>query len=145
MRWWLRFVVTLMLGPPFWWTVTGYVATQQGATFSQWLQNLPRILVQVYLIYTLPALLVCVILYGVDRLLKLVSLDLFTVIVSPIVAYALAWAAVRYISEPHVRAAGSALPLFAFYGLVWGLTIREPRRRRVGDRGDGAFVRALLP
>ncbi len=145
MRWWLRFLVTLAVGPLIWWTITGYVATQQGTTFMQWLSAIPKVLPQVSLIYTLPGLLLCAVLLGVDRLLKLVSLDLFTVIVSPLVAYGLASAAVHYIPEQHVRAAGSSLPLFACYGLVWGLTIREPRRRRTEGRSDGDFVRALLP
>ena len=145
MRWWLRFVLTLVFGPPLWWIAAGYVATQQGGTLMRWWQATPKVLPEVYLFYTLPALLLCALLFGLDRLLKLVSLDLFTVIMSPIVAYALAWAAVHFIPEPHVRAAGSALPLFVCYGLVWGLTIREPRQRRAGDRSDGAFVQALLP
>ena len=145
MRWWLRFVLTLVFGPPLWWIVTGYAATQQGATFEQWYQDMFKVLPEVYLLYTLPALLLCAILLGLDRLLKLASLDLFTVLVSPVLAFGLAWAAVTFVPEPHVKAAGAALPLFAFYGLVWGLTIREPRRRRDGDRSDGAFVEALLP
>ena len=145
MRWWLRLMSTLVLGPPLWWIVTGYVATQQGTTFPLWLQASLKVLPSVYLAYTLPALLVCLVLVGVDRLLTLLSLDLFTVVVSPLVAYALAWGAVRFIPEPHVRSAGSALPLFACYGLIWGLTIREPRRRHADDRSDGAFVKALLP
>lgn len=145
MRWWLRFVLTLVFGPPLWWIVTGYVATQQGSTLGQWWQDVPKVLPEVYLLYTLPAVVLCVILLGLDRLLKLVSLDLFTVLVSPVLAYCLAWAVVTFVPEPHVKAAGAALPLFAFYGLVWGLTVREPRRWRDGDRSDGAFVEALLP
>lgn len=145
MRWWLRFVLTLVFGPPVWWIITGYVATQQGSTLGQWWQDLPKVLPEVYLVYTLPALLLCVILLGIDRLLKLASLDLFTVLVSPIAAYGLAWAAVHFIPEQHAMAAGASLPLFAFYGLVWGLTIRDPGRRRDGDHSDGAFVHALLP
>lgn len=143
--WWWRFLLTLVLGPALWWIGAGYVATQQGSSFPEWLQAIPDVLPDVYLYYTLPALLLCVILFGIDRLLQLASLDILTVIVSPLVAYALAWAAVHYIHEPHVQAAGSALPLFVCYGLVWGLTIREPRRRREGDHSDGAFVKALLP
>ncbi len=136
MRWWLRVVLTLVLGPLVWWSVVGYVATQQGMTSTQWLQAIPTKLPEVYLLYTLPALLLCAILYGIDLLLDLLSLDLFTVLVSPLVAYALAWAAVRFIPEQHVRAAGSALPLFACYGLVWGLTIREPLRRHDRDERE---------
>ncbi len=145
MRWWLRFVLTLLMGPLVWWIASGYLATQQGSTFMQWLQATPKVLPAVYLVYTLPALLLCAILYAVDRLLKLASLDFITVIVSPVLAYGLAWAAVHYIPEQHVQAAGSSLPLLVCYGLVWGLTIREPRRRRLGGRSDGEFVEALLP
>ncbi len=145
MQWWLRFVLTLVLGPPAWWIASGYVATQQGTTFMQWLQATPKVLPEVYLVYSLPALLLCAILYAVDRLLKLASLDFFTVIVSPLLAYGLAYAAMHTIPEPHVQAARSSLPLFVCYGLVWGLTIREPRRRRLGGRSDGDFVKALLP
>ena len=145
MRWWLRFLVTLVLGPPLWWFLSGYLATQQGSTFAQWLQATPKVLLEVTLVYTLPALLLCAILLGLDRLLKLLSLDLFTVLVSPIVAYALAWAAVNFIPEQHVRAAGSSLPLFVCYGLIWGLTIREPLRRRAAGQRDGALVDAPLP
>ena len=140
MRWWLRFVLTLVFGPPVWWILTGYVATQQGTTLGQWWQDVPKVLPEVYFLYTLPAVVLCAILLGIDRLLKLASLDLFTVLVSPLAAFGLAWAAVHFIPEPHVRAAGASLPLFACYGLVWGFTIREPRRRR-----DGAFVEPLLP
>ena len=145
MRLWLRFLVTLVLGPPVWWILTGYLATQQGSTLAQWFQAMPKVLAEVYLIYTLPALLLCAILLGMDRLLKLLSLDLFTVLASPVVAYALAWAAIKFIPEQHVQAAGSLLPLFACYGLIWGLTIREPLRRGAGGRSDGEFVNALLP
>lgn len=141
MRWWLRVVLTLVLGPLVWWIVVGYVATQQGMTFTQWLQAIPTKLPEVYLLYTLPALLLCAILYGVDRLLERLSLDLFTVLVSPLVGYALAWAAVHYIPEQHVRAAASALPLFACYGLVWGLTIREPLGRHDFDDAGWAGTR----
>lgn len=130
MRLWLRFLLALALGPVLWWIGKGYVATQQGATVAQWLGDSPKVLPTVFLYYTLPALLLCVILFAVERLLKLVSLDLFTVIVSPALGYGLAWLAVHFIPEPHVQAAGGALPLFACYGLVWGLTIREPASRR---------------
>lgn len=145
MRLWSRFLVTLVLGPPAWWCLAGYAATQQGSTLAQWLQASPKVLAEVYLFYTLPALLICIILYGLDRLLKLASLDMLTVIASPLLALGVAWAAVHFIPEQHVREAASALPLFACYGLVWGLTIREPRRRREGGRSDGEFVSALLP
>ena len=145
MRPWLRFVLTLVLGPLIWWLVGGYVATQQGSTIAQWWGDLPEVLPHAYLVYTLPAVLLLVILLGIDRLLKLASLDLFTVIVSPVVAFGLAWAAVRFVPEPHVQAAGAVLPLFACYGLVWGLTIREPKRLRRGERSDGALDEALLP
>ncbi len=129
MRWWLRGLLTLALGPVAWWIGTGYVATQQGATLAQWGGDIPKVLPGVYLVYTLPAVLLCAVLLGVDRLLKLLSLDLFTVLLSPVLAYLLAWLAVRFVPEPHVQAAGAALPLFAAYGLVWGLTVREPRPR----------------
>ncbi len=145
MRWWLRLVLTLVFGPPVWWILTGYVATQEGSTLGQWWQNAPKVLAEIYVLYTLPALLLCAILLGIDRLLKFGSLDLFTVLVSPLAAFGLAWTAVHFIDEPHVGAAGASLPLFVCYGLVWGLTIREPGRRRDGDRSDGAFVEALLP
>ena len=130
MRGWLRGMLTLGLGPPLWWSGVGYVATQQNTTLMQWLEATPKVLPGVYLVYTLPALLLCAILFLLDWLLRRLSLDLFGVIVSPLVAYALAWAAVHFIPESHVHAAGSALPLFACYGLVWGLTLREPRERR---------------
>ena len=145
MRWWLRFVLTLLLGPLVWWIASGYVATQQGSTFTQWMQAIPKVLPEVYLVYTLPALLLCAILFAVDRLWKVASLDFVTVIISPVLAYGLAWAAVHFIPEQHVQAAGSSLPLFLCFGLVWGLTIREPRRQRPGGRSDGEFVEALLP
>lgn len=145
MRWWLRFISTLVLGPAAWWIASGYVATQRGTTFMQWLQATPKVLAEVYLVYSLPALLLCAILYAVDRLLKLASLDFLTVVVSPLLAYGLAYAAVHYIPEQHVQAAGSSISLFVCYGLVWGLTTREPRGQRLGGRSDGDFVKALLP
>lgn len=137
MRSWLRFILALALGPLLWWVGKGYVATQQGATLVQWWGDSAKVLPEIYLFYTLPALLLCAILFGIERILTFLSLDLFTVLVSPLLGYGLAWLAVHFIPEPHVRAAGAALPLFACYGLVWGLTIREPEFR------SGTFIRGL--
>ena len=147
MTWWWRLILTLVLGPILWWGLAGYVAIQQGMSFAQWLADVPK--PSAYLVLTLPAAILCLVLIGLERLLKLSSLDIFTVILAPLVGYALCRGVVQAV--PMFHNAAGLTPVFAAYGLVWGLTIREPRRRGTGDRrgtedrSDGAFVDALLP
>ena len=127
MRWWLRVVLTLVLAPLLWRLGLGYLASQQGAVWGDLARQSPQVLASVYITFTLPALGLCAVLAVMDLALHKLGLDLFTVILSPLVASLVATAIVRFVANPHVQAVGEAATVVALaYGLVWGLTIREP-------------------
>lgn len=131
MSWWLRFIVTLVLAPILWWAVTLYVGMRQGQDVSDW-APLFAALGEVYKLYTLPALvLLAFVLFPVDLLLRVLGIGLLSVVVSPLVAWLVALLVLTFVHDPRVQSAGDAVGLAVSYGLVWGLTTREPRRRRV--------------
>lgn len=136
MRWWHRLLVTLILAPLLWRLGVCYIASQQGSSWADLAQQSVGVLGEVYLVFTLPALVLCLVLLACDGLLHALRLDLMTVLVSPLVAFGIAEAVITLVPEAHVEAAAAqgALSLAVFYGLVWGLTIREPRRRLDGAR-----------
>ena len=133
MRWWLRVVLTLVLAPLIWRLCTGYIDSQTGTSWTDIAQQSLPLLGKVYATFTLPALVLCGgVLALVDIILQRLGLDLMTVVISPLLAFAVALGIVHFVQEPHVQAAEGATVLALVYGLVWGLTIREPRDRRRG-------------
>lgn len=131
MRWWMRLVITLVLAPLLWWLGVAYLLTQQGAAWSDVFAQIVPVLESVYIVFTLPALVVCgVALTASDMILSRLGIALLTVVVSPLLAGFIAAAVRHLVYEPHVQSATGAVPLAIIYGLIWGLTIREPRNRR---------------
>ena len=132
MRWWLRILVTLVLAPILWQLAAVYVGSAQGGALDALITAATTTLPKTYLIYTLPALAVIVIvLLPADRLLALVGADLLVVVVAPLVLSGA-------IHDPRLDAAGLRGLAFA-YGLVFGLTVREPRttpRRQAATQGS---------
>ena len=140
MRWWRRVMLTLVLAPLLWRLVSAYLASQVGTSWSDLAQQSVPLLGKVYLTFTLPAAILCGgILALTDLILHRLGLDLLTVVVSPLLSFAIAFGIVALVREPHVQAAEGAVVLAIVYGLVWGLTIREPRPRR-SDRRNDAIV-----
>ena len=138
MRWWVRLIVTLILAPLLWRLGVAYLASEQGTTWNDLAQQSGNVLASVYLTFTLPALVLCAILLVADLILHWLGLDLLSVIVSPLLAWPVA-AAMLYLAQGSgVQAHGGAILLAVVYGLVWGLTIREPRARRPNRRGASA-------
>ena len=128
MRWWLRVLLTLVLAPPLWRLGSAYLASQLGTSWSDLAQQSVPLLGKVYMTFTLPALVLCGgILALADIILHRLGLDLLTVIISPLLAFAVVLGIVGLVKEPHVQSANGAIVLAIVYGLVWGLTIREPR------------------
>ena len=132
MRWWVRLIVTLILAPLLWRLGIAYIASEQGATWSDLAQQSGNVLASVYLTFTLPALVLCAILLGADRILHRLGLDLLTIIVSPILAWVVAAVILDLVQGSGGQSHGGAILLAVVYGLVWGLTIREPRTHRPG-------------
>jgi len=150
MRWWLRVVLTLVLAPLLWRLGVAYLASQQGAPWGDLARQSPQVLASVYITFTLPALGLCAVLAVMDLVLHKLGLDLFTVLLSPLVAGLVATAIVRFVRNPHVQEAGEVATLLAIaYGLVWGLTIREPpgfqpvRRHAAAPETDSPASEAL--
>ena len=140
MRWWLRVVLTLVLAPLLWRLGSAYLENQLGASWSDIAQQSIPVLGKVYMAFTLPAFVLCGgLLALVDIILHRLGLDLLTVIVSPLLAFAVTLGIIDVVQEPHVQAAHGAIVLAVVYGLVWGLTIREPRVRR-SLRARGADI-----
>lgn len=138
MRWWLRLIVTLVLTPLLWQLTRNYLAWHEGMGWGDLLQQTPTVLAGIYMVLTLPALVLCgIVLTASDALLRRLGVDLLTVIVSPLLAWGIAaasaWAFGRFAPGPYAPVAAGAVPMLAVYGLVWGLTIREPRERRTVD------------
>lgn len=124
MRWLFRPVTTLLLGPIVFELVRLYLqATTQGTAD---MQTAVRQVGQIYAAFTFPALiLILAILLPVDLVLRRTGFGLATVLVSPILAIAAVSLLRDVVNEPHIQA-WSSLSLAAAYGLVWGLTIRDP-------------------
>ena len=133
MRWWQRLLVTLILAPLLWRLGNCYIASQQGSTWHDLGLQSVDVLLAVFITFTVPALLLCAILIASDWLLHKLGLDLMTVLVSPLIAFGIAEAVLHLVTDPRVRALGDAVSLAVFYGLVWGLTIRERRHARPRD------------
>ena len=126
MRLWLRVVVTLVLAPLIWQAVEIYLGANQGGDPSDLAASSLRMLGTTYLIYSLPALaIIVVLLVPIDRLLALIGADLLVVAVAPLVA-GLVPLVLAHV-DPRLDAAGIGA-LAVLYGLVFGLTVREPRR-----------------
>ncbi len=141
MRWWLRVVLTLTLAPLLWRLGGVYVANQLGTSWSDLAQQSIPLLDKVYLTFTLPAFALCGgILAVADIVLRRLGLDLMTVVVSPLLAFAVALAIVDLVKDPRVQSARGAIVLAVVYGAMWGLTIREPRPR--GEPVEAATAHA---
>ena len=135
MRWWLRVVLTLVLAPLLWRFADAYILNQQGTSWSDLAEQSIPLLGKVYVTFTLPALVLCGGLLALsDLILHRLGLDLLTVIVSPLLAGAVALAIFDLVHDARLEAAQGATVLAVTYGLVWGLTIREPRRKRQPSR-----------
>ena len=96
------------------------------------LSQLPDVLAPLLPIYfgaTLPVLaLIVLILLPAEYSLKRLGLDLLTVFAMPVVAYFVTAAVASFVPDPPAETLSNSLWLVALYGLVFGLTIREPRR-----------------
>ncbi len=127
MRLWLRVVVTLVLAPLIWQAAAIYLGANQGGDPGDLATKSLLLLPSLYLTYTLPALaIVALLLVPLDRLLALVGADLLVVGAAPIVAMLVPTLLGFVIHDPRLHAAGIATLAFV-YGLVFGLTVREPR------------------
>ena len=97
-------------------------------------QHLPDVLAPLWPIYlgaTLPvAAMTLLILLPAEVSLRRLGLDLLTVFVMPLVAYGVTYAVASFVPDPPAETLSNSLALAALYGLVFGLTIREPRRLR---------------
>ena len=128
MRLWLRIVVTLVLAPLLWQAAAVYLGANQGGDAADLATKALRLLPSLYLTYTLPALaLVVVLLVPLDRLLALVGADLLIVAVAPLVAALVPTLLALVVHNPRLDAAEIGWLAFV-YGLVFGLTLREPLR-----------------
>ncbi len=97
-------------------------------------------LLPIYLGATLPVLaLVVLILMPAEYSLRRLGLDLLTVLAMPVAAYFFTAAVASFVPDPPAETLSTSLWLAALYGLVFGLTIREPRLRR---RSTGMTARA---
>ncbi len=126
MRWLFRPVTTLLLGPILYLLADLYLHAATGAETAGW-KPAAEHLQRIYMTFTLPALaLVLLVLLPVDLVLRRTGFGLVTLVVSPVLAVAAVSLLRDIVTEPHVQA-WSSLWLAAAYGLVWGLTIRDPR------------------
>ncbi len=127
MAWWVRLIVTLVLAPLLWRTVGLYIDSQQGDAVADLLRQSVPLLGKVYLAYTLPvAAVLLAIILPVDLLLRKLGLDLLVVGVAPLVACAVPLVVDRVLHGPAGTGVTGLVGLAFAYGLVWGLTIREP-------------------
>ncbi len=131
MRLWHRILITLVLAPLLWQLGAIYLgANTSGAegALAASMTNLPI----AYLVYTLPALaIVALLLIPADRLLALIGADLLIVAVAPLLALAVPVVLRLFVDSPRLDAAGLD-GLAVLYGLVFGLTVREPARASTG-------------
>lgn len=142
MRWWLRLVLTLVLAPVVWRLAALYLETAQGGDAMDLSVQSGDILLRVYLTYTLPAAaLIVLLLTPAEFVLRRLGADLLIVGVAPALAWLVPIVLSHFIRDPRLDA--EAVKGLAFiYGLVWGLTIREPRTRRRDDDDDAALFGA---
>ena len=137
MNWWLRILVTLVLAPILSQLASIYLGSTQGGAPEALLTAALVALPKVYLVYTLPALaLVALFLLPADRLLARVGADLLIVGVAPLLAMLVPLLLSLVSSDPRLDAAGLVYLAFA-YGLVFGLTIREPRTGQARTANEG--------
>lgn len=124
MRWWLRLIITLVLAPILWRIVEAYLQADAGGDPVDLLRGSAAMLGRIYVAYTLPALaIVVVLLIPVDLILRRIGLDILIVGIAPLLACLVPVVLAGFgIGQDSVGVLGLA---FA-YGLVWGLTIREP-------------------
>ena len=128
MRLWLRVLVTLVLAPLLWQAAAVYLGANQGGDPAVMATKSLHLLPSLYLTYTLPALaVVALVLVPVDRLLALIGADLLVVAVAPVVAALVPALLSHIVHNSRLDAAGIGT-LALMYGLVFGLTVREPRR-----------------
>lgn len=126
-----RLVSTLVVAPPLFLAVVLYIRVQTAGGGSFW-PAAAKELGQLYLDVSLPALALILILAPLDYVLQRVDFGLTTIVISPLVAGLIVFGLGDVFNEPHVRKAAAMLPLFVVYGLVWGLTIRDPAVWRRG-------------
>ena len=128
MRLWLRVLVALVLAPLLWQVGAIYLGANQGGDPADLATKALHLLPEIYLTYTLPALaILALLLVPLDRLLALIGGDLLIVAVAPLVAALVPALLSRVVHNPRLDAAGIGW-LAVVYGLVFGLTVREPRR-----------------
>ena len=125
MRTWQRLVLTLVLAPLLWRLVAIYLANQGGEPAADLWQATPALLGKVYLVETIPAFLLLLVLVAMEWGLVRLGLDLLIFVVAPLVAAAIAFGVTSLVHDPRIPE--GLLGLFVAYGLVWGLSIREPR------------------
>ncbi len=124
MRWWIRLIITLVLAPILWRLVEGYLQANAGGDLSDLLRGSVTMLGKIYIAYTLPALAVIVVLLiPADLVLRRLGLAILIVGLAPLLACLVPIVLARF----GIGREGVGLVGLAFvYGLVWGLTIREP-------------------
>ena len=148
MAWWIRLIVTLVLAPLLWRLVTAYVASVQGSDPMDLVKSSGPILLGIYIGYTLPAAaMVAAVLTPVGYGLRRIGADLLIVGVAPLLACLTLIVLALVVKDPRIEAATGLLGLAFAYGLVWGLTIREPRahrRRKTDAPADPALFEATL-
>ena len=129
-RWWVRVIVTLVLAPIVWRLAAVYLEAAQGGSPEDLLAASAAILPKLYLAYTLPALaLIVAALIPAGLLLAPIGADLLIVGVAPLLAVLAPGVLSHVLHDPRLDAAGIECLALA-YGLVFGLTVREPRRRQ---------------
>jgi hypothetical protein len=128
MRWWLRIILTLVLAPILWRLVAGYIAVNAGGSAMDIARGSAVVLGEIYVAYTLPALaIIILLLVPADIVLRRIGVAILIVGVAPLLACLVPLVLARYgIGQDN----GGMLGLAFAYGLVWGLTIREPRQTR---------------
>lgn len=127
MRLWLRVLVSLVLAPLLWQAGAIYLGANQGGDATDLATKALHLLPGLYLTYTLPALaILALLLVPIDRLLALIGADLLIVAVAPLVAALVPMLLALVVHNPRLDAAGIGW-LAVVYGLVFGLTVREPR------------------
>ena len=124
MRWWVRLIITLALAPILWQIVEGYLQANAGGNPADLLRGSAALLGKIYIAYTLPALAIVVaLLMPADLVLRRLGLAILIVGVAPLLACLVPVVLGRFgVGQDNAGIIGLA---FA-YGLVWGLTIREP-------------------
>lgn len=139
---WLRLILTLVLGPILWRLLGLYLQANQGPGTDALLQGLGGGLAQAYMNGTFPALVLTVIvLMPATFVLQRLGLDLLIVGLAPLLAWLLPHSISIFVRDPHVRAWFDVPGLAFAYGLVWGLTVREPPQGRRSLQRSAAKTR----